>query len=105
MHVISINTFNTIIHAADVTLIKTTYHRPKLLENSEGKMVKVFYAKHKKFSSNHRRPYALRFSENSIHLQKKGIRTPTVDVLQYCKDYDAYILSYSKIPGEITTDR
>lgn len=102
MQLISKNIFNSIIHASDAKLIKTTYHRPKLLENSKGKMIKVFYPKLKKFSSNHRKPYALRFSNNAENLQKKGIRTPIIDSLQYCQDYNAYILSYAKIPGENT---
>lgn len=102
MQIISPSTFNAIIHTADANLIKTTYDRPKLLESAQGKMIKVFYAKHKRFSSNHRKPYALRFSENAVRLQNNGIRTPSVDPLQYCKEYDAYILTYSKIPGENT---
>ncbi|HEX2548339.1 MAG TPA: hypothetical protein VHM20_00820 [Gammaproteobacteria bacterium] len=100
MEIISKNTFNSLIHAMDTKLLKTTYQRPKLLENSNGKMIKVFYPKNKKFSSNRRKPYALRFCQNADLLRQKGIQTPTIESLQYCQDYNTYILSYAKIPGE-----
>jgi hypothetical protein len=100
MEIISKNTFQHITQQNDALLLKTTYDRPKLLEKPNGEIIKVFYPKNKRFSSNHRKPYALRFCQNAEHLRNKNINAPLIQSIQYCAELDAYIIIYPKIPGE-----
>lgn len=100
MELISKDTFYSIIHQNDALLLKTTYGRPKLLEKHNGDIIKVFYSKKKRFSSNNRKPYALRFCQNALLLRKTNINAPDIQLTQFCADLNSYILTYTKIPGE-----
>jgi len=102
MKIISSNEFKALCNRQDAKLLKTTYNRPKLLETSNGKMVKIFYPRNKKFSGVFKSPQAIRFSENSKKLQAKGITVPEVESIQYCKANNTHILTYDKMSGTDT---
>lgn len=108
MEIISSHEFNAFCNRSDLTLLKTTYNRPKLFESTQGDIVKVFYPRKKRFSSNKYKPYAIRFHTNAKRLQSLGFVTPIIKNMQHCPELNTYTISYEKIPGVdvrvLTTD-
>jgi tRNA A-37 threonylcarbamoyl transferase component Bud32 len=102
MIIISINDFQTLVTNPTYLKIKTSFDRPKLLEAPDGRMIKIFYPRKKKISSNQFKPYALRFCQNSEKLTALGFIAPKIDEIKYCPELNIYILAYQKIPGENT---
>ena len=100
MEIITSEDFHHICFQKDSTLLKTTYDRPKLLETPAGEMVKIFYPRRKRFSSNSFKPYAIRFKANANRLRQLGFAAPHVENIKFCPDLRTYILIYQKIPGE-----
>ena len=99
MEIISSHDFNALCNRRDLTLMKMTYKRPKLFESEAGEIIKIFYPRKKRFSSDRYKPYALRFCKNAEALQLRGFITPRINTLQYCPDLNVYVLAYTKLPG------
>jgi tRNA A-37 threonylcarbamoyl transferase component Bud32 len=100
MEIITIDAFHSLLSNPNNTIITTKYNKPKLIENSNGEITKIFYPKKRWRSSNRRRPYALRFYKNATLLSTHGIQAPHITSLKYCPDMKTYMISYKKIPGE-----
>jgi hypothetical protein len=99
MEIISSHEFDAFCHRDDLTLLKSTYNRPKLFESVQGDIVKIFYPRKKRFSSNKFKPYAIRFHTNAKRLQSLGFQTPIIKTMMHCPELNTYILSYKKLPG------
>ncbi len=100
MEIITIDSFNSILSNPNNSIITMKYKKPKLIENSNGEITKIFYPKKRWHSSNRRRPYALRFYKNAELLLTHGIKAPHITSLKYCPDIKTHMITYKKIPGE-----
>lgn len=99
METISSQDFYAFCKRSDLTLLKTTYDRPKLFESKNGEIIKIFYPRKKLLSSNRYKPYALRFCTNAEELKTRGVITPEIRSVKYCQDLNVYIITYQKLPG------
>ena len=74
-------------------------HGVKVLETSEGNIVKLFRRK-RFFSSALLKSYSSRFVENAKSLEKLGFHTVDVEKEVYCKPIQRSLLIYRPIPGQ-----
>ena len=102
MEIITSQTFHAFCQNKNSILLKTTYDRPKLLETSDGFMIKIFYPRKKRFSSDQFKPYAIRFYNNAEKLRAGGFHAPEIHSIYYCPDLNTYLLTYQKMEGEDT---
>jgi tRNA A-37 threonylcarbamoyl transferase component Bud32 len=72
---------------------------PKVYEK-DNIIIKLFYPKQTRLSSNTIRPRALRFYKNCQRLLKKGYIAPKILDLQYCKERRIHVVHYQKIAGQ-----
>lgn len=99
MDIISSHEFQTLCNRSNISLLKTTYNRPKLFETDNGEMIKVFYPRKKRLSSDKFKPYAMRFCNNAERLRSFGFKTLVIKNIQFCPDLNTYIITYPKLPG------
>ena len=99
METISSHDFYAFCERRDLTLLKTTYNRPKLFESKSGEIIKIFYPRKKLLSSNRYNPYALRFCNNALQLKKRGFITPEIQYVKHCPELNLHLISYQKLPG------
>jgi hypothetical protein len=74
-------------------------HRLKVLETSDGHIIKIFRQK-RVVSSALIKPYASRFVKNAHVLKKLGIHTVDVVDMFYCPPIKRTLVKYRPIPGE-----
>lgn len=99
MEIISSNKFYELCDRA-VTIFETKNGKPKVFETDNGDIVKMFYPKRKRFSSDMLRPYALRFCLNAKRLIALGFAAPKIKFFQYCPELETHIVCYEKLQGE-----
>lgn len=100
MQLITPTEFHTICHQPENILLKTTYDRPKMFETPDGMIIKVFYPRKKRYSSNSLKPYALRFCQNAERLRSLGFNTPIIHSIQHCAELHTYVIAYKKLHGQ-----
>lgn len=99
MNRITKDEFYAICHQPNNILLKTTYDRPKMFETIDGMMIKVFYPRKKRYSSNTLKPYAIRFYQNAERLRTLGFNTPIIHSFQHCPELNTYVITYHKLKG------
>jgi serine/threonine protein kinase len=100
MDIISSQEFNDICHDDNTVIIKFgKIDQPKVFEKNGNTIIKLFYPKKSKLSSDRIRPRAMRFYHNVKLLQKYGYNAPVVTKVQFCPDLKIYLMYYAKIQG------
>lgn len=89
----------TFLNRNDLTIIDFDRRGPKILETSDGEIIKLFRKK-SWFSSDQYRPYAIRFCKNAQRLRRLGLIAPEVSSLHYCRKFKTYFVHYKKLIGE-----
>lgn len=102
MEIISTDTFQSICHDRDTKTIKfgKSLDQPKVFEQSGSTIIKLFYRKKSRLSSDHIRPRAMRFYKNVNKLHTHGYAVPRIDKIQFCPELKIYLLYYAKIEGK-----
>lgn len=101
MQTINKNEYEVLI--ANATVIEKDGHGLKVLETTDGKIIKIFRRK-RLFSSATFKPYAVRFVNNAQKLLQLGIPTIDIEKLLSCPDIKRHIVIYKKLPGELLRD-
>jgi tRNA A-37 threonylcarbamoyl transferase component Bud32 len=104
MDIISTDTLNAIHNDANTRIIKfgriNKIDQPKVYEKDGRTIIKLFYPKRRRLSSDRIRPRALRFYKNVQRLREHGYAAPTVTKVQFHPDSKMYLLHYEKVPGQ-----
>lgn len=74
-------------------------HGDKVLCLADGRLLKLFRAKGL-FSRSRWQPGSRRFSNNSQHLHRRGIRTITVETLYHLPQQQRHAVLYTPLPGQ-----
>jgi len=101
MDIISCQEFTAICHDTETQTIKfgKTIQQPKVFEKNGDTIIKLFYPKKSRLSSDRIRPRAMRFYRNVNQLHQSGYTVPRVDKIQFCPELRMYLLYYPKIQG------
>ena len=97
MNSLSLDEYQKIVERSIV--LERDKHGVKVLETSEGNIVKLFRRK-RFFSSALLKSYSSRFVENAKTLKKMGFHTVDVEKEVYCKPIQRSLLIYRPIPGK-----
>ena len=97
MNAISLEDYQTIVDRS--VILERDKHGLKVLETSDGLIVKLFRRK-RFFSSALFNPYSSRFVANAKALKKLGFHTIDVVKVSYCKPIKRTLVIYRPIPGE-----
>lgn len=100
MDIISAHQLNDICNQKDNKVVQTICNKPKVLETKTGEMIKLFYPRKKRLSSNSYKPYALRFCNNARQLRSLNFTAPDIKKIQYCPDLMTHVVYYEKLTGE-----
>ena len=100
MDIISADQFNDICNQKDSKVVQTICGKPKVLETESGEMVKLFYPRKKRVSSNSYKPYAVRFCNNARLLRSLDFIAPDIKKIQYCPELITHVVYYGKLAGE-----
>lgn len=93
-------TLEQFIHLCDTATVVTTERgQPKVLESTQGEMIKVFYRR-KGWSSSHLWPHAKRFVRNAQALQTRAISASKVHAIYSCPTKQCHVVIYPKVTGE-----
>lgn len=100
MDIITSLEFAAICHDENTHTIKFgKVDQPKVFEKDGNIIIKLFYPKKSKLSSDRIRPRALRFYRNVKKLHVHGYSVPIVEKVKFCPDLKMYMLYYPKILG------
>lgn len=101
VEVISADQFQAICHNASTKVIKygRDLNQPKIFETTDATIIKLFYPKRRRFSSDKFKPYAVRFCNNIKNLAAHGLIVPTLIKTQFCAEKKIYLVHYNKLPG------
>lgn len=100
MDIISCHEFAAICHDTNTQIIKFgKVDQPKVFEKNGNTIIKLFYPKRRKITSDRIRPRAIRFYRNVDKLFGRGYSVPRIDKMQFCPDLKMYLLYYPKIQG------
>lgn len=85
----------------DTKIIKfgRSLEQPKIYETADDTIIKLFYPKRRRFSSDKFKPYAFRFCNNIEKLRSLGYAVPEVIKINYCPDNKIYLVFYKKMAG------
>lgn len=97
MNAISLEDYQTIVDRS--VILERDKHGLKVLETSDGYIVKLFRRK-RFFSSALFNPYSSRFVANAKTLKKLGFHTVDVVKVSYCKTIKRTLVMYRPIPGQ-----
>ena len=97
MNAISLEDYQTIVDRS--VILERDKHGLKVLETSDGYIVKLFRRK-RFFSSALFNSYSSRFVANAKALKKLGFHTVDVVEVSYCKPIKRTLVMYRPIPGE-----
>jgi tRNA A-37 threonylcarbamoyl transferase component Bud32 len=101
MDIISTDEFNTICQDSSMKVLKVGRgDLPKVMEKNGDTIIKIFYPKKSKFSSDRIWPRAMRFYKNVKRLQSNGYHAPEITKVQFCSDLKIYLLHYRKLDGQ-----
>jgi len=101
MNIISHQAFNAICEDSNTTIIKYgKVDQPKVFEKNGNTIIKLFYPKKSRLSSDRIWPRALRFYRNVQALQHHGYNAPIITNVQFCPELKIYLLHYPKIQGQ-----
>jgi tRNA A-37 threonylcarbamoyl transferase component Bud32 len=97
---LTVQAFEALCQRPDLTPLESSKRGVKVFETQDGKILKIFRGKKNRLSSNHFKPYAVRFANNAKHLQQLGIMAPKVESVEACPDLNIHVLCYEKLPGK-----
>lgn len=99
MEVILAREFDEICQKSKVIKFGRSLEQPKIFETQDNTIIKLFYSKRRRFSSDKFKPYAIRFCRNIARLRAHGYSVPQVTQIKYCAERKIYLVYYKKIPG------
>lgn len=100
MDIISSQEFNDLCQDDNIKTIKFgKIDQPKVFEKNGDTIIKLFYPKKSRLSSDRIWPRAMRFYRNMKTLQHHGYDAPIVTKVQFCPDLKIYLMHYPKIQG------
>lgn len=100
MDIISNHEFNAICQDGNTKVIKFgKVDQPKVFEKNGNTIIKLFYPKKSKLSSDRIWPRAMRFYRNVKKLHERGYNAPIVSKIQFCPESKMYLMYYPKIAG------
>lgn len=74
--------------------------QPKVFEDQQDNIIKLFYPKKRLFTSTRFRPQAMKFQSNIVLLKQYGYTVPTIRTIQYCRELNTYLVHYPKIVAQ-----
>lgn len=100
MDIISSQEFKDICQDINTKIIKFgKINQPKVFEKNGDTIIKLFYPKQSRLSSDRIWPRAMRFYQNVKTLKHHGYIAPIVNKIQFCPEQKIYLMYYAKIQG------